>query len=161
MYVRTSCVRRQQLLLCYRFQSPHLPAPPLAQLLTLVDDSPEKHAPLAAAGVFLLASSIRVARCQYFSRAPSTTCFFAAFASTPWFFPSLTHTHTQQSLTAKGSAFFGGLGLIAVLYCVAWSLGCRSRVREGAPWPLLFVVSHACHTGGGTTFCTRGYRMSS
>eukprot|EP00903_Cladosiphon_okamuranus_P007051 g6854.t1 len=35
-----------------------------------------------------------------------------------------------QSLTAKGSAFFGGLGLVVVLCCVAWSLGCRSRVRE-------------------------------
>ncbi|CAM9500849.1 unnamed protein product [Pylaiella littoralis] len=35
-----------------------------------------------------------------------------------------------QSFSAKGSAFCGGLGLVVVLCCVAWSLGCRSRVRE-------------------------------
>ncbi|CAM9951673.1 unnamed protein product [Scytosiphon promiscuus] len=35
-----------------------------------------------------------------------------------------------QSLAAKGSAFLGGVGLLVVLGCVAWGLGCRSRVRE-------------------------------
>ncbi|CBJ31445.1 glycosyltransferase [Ectocarpus siliculosus] len=35
-----------------------------------------------------------------------------------------------QSLAVKGSAFLGGVGLVLVLFCLAWSLGCRSRVRE-------------------------------
>ncbi|CAM9580233.1 unnamed protein product, partial [Ectocarpus fasciculatus] len=35
-----------------------------------------------------------------------------------------------QSLAVKGSAFLGGVGLVVVLFCLAWSLGCRSRVRE-------------------------------
>ncbi|CAM9887504.1 unnamed protein product, partial [Hapterophycus canaliculatus] len=36
----------------------------------------------------------------------------------------------RQSLAAKGSAFLGGVGLLVVVGCVAWGLGCRSRVRE-------------------------------
>ncbi|CAB1119135.1 unnamed protein product [Ectocarpus sp. CCAP 1310/34] len=36
----------------------------------------------------------------------------------------------QQSLAVKGSAFLGGVGLVVALFCLAWSLGCRSRVRE-------------------------------
>ncbi|CAM9274697.1 unnamed protein product [Laminaria digitata] len=35
-----------------------------------------------------------------------------------------------QLLVDKGSAFLGGLGLVLLLCCVAWSLSCRSRVQE-------------------------------
>lgn len=37
----------------------------------------------------------------------------------------------QQSLASKGSGCLGFVGLALVLSCLAWSLGCRSRVREG------------------------------
>eukprot|EP00904_Undaria_pinnatifida_P009414 jgi/Undpi1/5602/HiC_scaffold_2.g00878.m1 len=33
-------------------------------------------------------------------------------------------------LVDKGSTFLGGLGLVLLLCCVAWSLSCRSRVQE-------------------------------
>lgn len=36
-----------------------------------------------------------------------------------------------QSLVSKGSGCLGFVGLALVLSCLAWSLGCRSRVREG------------------------------
>lgn len=45
-----------------------------------------------------------------------------------------------QSLAAKGSAFLAGVGIVLVFYCVAHSLACRSRVREGMIRTSAFLI---------------------